>query len=43
LKLRYCSPDLVAPNLIWLALHNDQARWINPPILWQAAKAQLAI
>jgi transposase-like protein len=27
----------------WLVLRNVQARWKNPPITWQAAKAQLAI
>jgi hypothetical protein len=24
-------------------LHKVQARWKNPPVFWQAAKAQLAI
>ena len=32
-----------AAKLIWLVLHNVQARWKNPPISWQAAKTQLAI
>jgi hypothetical protein len=33
-----------AAKLIWLVLRNIvQARWKNPPITWQAAKAQLAI
>ncbi len=32
-----------AAKLIWLVLRNVQARWKNPPITWQAAKAQLAI
>ena len=32
-----------ASKLIWLVLRNVQARWKNPPISWQAAKAQLAI
>jgi putative transposase len=32
-----------AAKLIWLVLRNAQARWKNPPISWQAAKAQLAI
>ncbi len=32
-----------ATKLIWLVLRNVQARWKNPPISWQAAKAQLAI
>jgi putative transposase len=32
-----------ATKLIWLALRNIQARWKNPPVTWQAAKAQLAI
>ena len=26
-----------------LVLHNIEARWKNPPVAWQAAKAQLAI
>jgi putative transposase len=32
-----------ASKLIWLVLRNIQARWKNPPVFWQAAKAQLAI
>jgi putative transposase len=32
-----------ATKLIWLVLRNVQARWKSPPIMWQAAKAQLAI
>ena len=32
-----------AAKLIWLVLCNIQARWKNPPVFWQAAKAQLAI
>ncbi len=32
-----------AAKLIWLVLRNVQARWKNPPITWQAAKAQFAI
>ena len=32
-----------AAKLIWLVLRKVQARWKNPPISWQAAKAQLAI
>ena len=32
-----------ATKLIWLVLRNVQARWKNPPLAWQAAKAQLAI
>jgi putative transposase len=32
-----------ATKLIWLVLRNIQARWKNPPVSWQAAKAQLAI
>jgi len=32
-----------ASKLIWLVLRNIQARWKNPPVAWQAAKAQLAI
>jgi putative transposase len=32
-----------ATKLIWLVLRNIQARWKNPPVAWQAAKAQLAI
>lgn len=32
-----------AAKLIWLVLRNVQARWKNPPVLWQAAKTQLAI
>jgi transposase-like protein len=32
-----------AAKLIWLVLRNIQARWKNPPVFWQAAKAQLAI
>jgi len=32
-----------ASKLIWLVLRNIQARWKNPPVTWQAAKAQLAI
>jgi putative transposase len=32
-----------AAKLIWLVLRKVQARWKNPPIAWQAAKAQLAI
>ena len=32
-----------ATKLIWLVLRNIQARWKNPPVTWQAAKAQLAI
>jgi putative transposase len=32
-----------AAKLIWLVLRNVQARWKNPPITWQAAKAQMAI
>jgi putative transposase len=32
-----------ATKLIWLVLRKVQARWINPPVFWQAAKAQLAI
>ena len=32
-----------AAKLIWLVLRNVQARWKNPPVMWQAAKAQLAI
>ena len=32
-----------ATKLIWLVLRNIQARWKNPPVTWQAAKAQMAI
>ena len=32
-----------ATKLIWLVLRNVQARWINPPISWQAAKTQMEI
>jgi len=32
-----------ASKHIWLVLRNLQARWKNPPVTWQAAKAQLAI
>jgi putative transposase len=32
-----------ATKLIWLVMRKVQARWKNPPIAWQAAKAQLAI
>jgi putative transposase len=32
-----------ATKLIWLVLRKVQARWKNPPVFWQAAKAQLAI
>ena len=32
-----------ATKLIWLVLRNIEARWQNPPVAWQAAKAQLAI
>jgi putative transposase len=32
-----------ATKLIWLVLRKVQTRWKNPPIFWQAAKAQLAI
>jgi len=32
-----------ATKLIWLVLRNIQARWKNPSVTWQAAKAQLAI
>jgi putative transposase len=32
-----------ATKLIWLVLRKVQARWTNPPIAWQAAKAQMAI
>jgi putative transposase len=32
-----------ATKLIWLVLRNIEARWKNPPVTWQAAKAQLAI
>jgi putative transposase len=32
-----------AAKLIWLVLRNIEARWKNPPVAWQAAKAQLAI
>jgi putative transposase len=32
-----------ATKLIWLVLRNVQTRWKNPPVSWQAAKAQLAI
>jgi putative transposase len=32
-----------ATKLIYLVLRKVQARWKNPPIFWQAAKAQLAI
>ena len=32
-----------AAKLSWLVLRKVQARWKNPPIAWQAAKAQLAI
>jgi putative transposase len=32
-----------ATKLIWLVLRNIEARWKNPPVAWQAAKAQLAI
>ena len=32
-----------AAKLIWLVLRNIEARWKNPPVTWQAAKAQLAI
>jgi putative transposase len=32
-----------ATKLIYLVLHKVQARWKNPPVFWQAAKAQLAI
>jgi putative transposase len=32
-----------ASKLIWLVLRNIEARWKNPPVAWQAAKAQLAI
>jgi putative transposase len=35
--------DEAATKLIWLVLRNIQARWKNPPVTWQAAKAQLAI
>jgi len=37
------SGEEAAAKLIWLALRNVRARWKNPPITWQAAKAQLAI
>ena len=32
-----------ATKLIWLVLRKVQARWKNPPIFWQTAKAQLAL
>jgi transposase-like protein len=32
-----------ATKLIWRVLRNIEARWKNPPVAWQAAKAQLAI
>lgn len=32
-----------ATKLIWLVLRKIEARWKNPPVAWQAAKAQLAI
>lgn len=32
-----------ATKLIYLVLRKVQARWKNPPVFWQAAKAQLAI
>jgi putative transposase len=32
-----------ATKLIWLVLRNVQARWTNPPVIWHATKAQLAI
>jgi len=32
-----------ATKLIYLVLRKVQARWINAPVFWQAAKAQLAI
>lgn len=35
--------DEAAMKLIWLVLRNVEKRWKNPPIAWQAAKAQLAI
>ncbi len=35
--------DEAAMKLIWLVLRNIEKRWKNPPIAWQAAKAQLAL
>lgn len=35
--------DEAAMKPIWLVLRNVEKRWKNPPIAWQAAKAQLAI
>lgn len=35
--------DQAAAKLIWLALRHITENWKNPPISWQAAKAQLAI
>jgi putative transposase len=32
-----------ASKLIWLVWRNIEARWKNPPVTWQGAKAQLAI
>ncbi|MSR13417.1 MAG: IS256 family transposase [Gammaproteobacteria bacterium] len=35
--------DDSATKLIWLALRNITAKWVNPPIAWAQAKAQFAI
>lgn len=35
--------DQAATKLIWLALRHITERRRNPPIAWQAAKAQLVI
>src|SRR5579875_1693849 len=43
IPLIHRAGEEAAAKLIWLALRNVRARWKNPPITWQAAKAQLAI
>jgi len=35
--------DEAATKLIWLVLRNVTAKWVRPPIAWQAAKAQFAL
>jgi putative transposase len=44
LRIRDHFPsEEAATKLICLVLRKVQARWKNPPIFWQAAKAQLRI
>lgn len=42
-KRGHFPSDKAATKLMFLALRNAEAKWKNPPIAWQQAKAQFAI